>query len=203
MSNIEFWDNRYKSKKYAYGLEPNVFFREWLNKLKPGKILLPAEGEGRNAVYAAKKGWVVYAFDTSSQAKKKAIELAKLNNVNINYECKEFNDLSFEKDFFDAIGLIFAHFAGVQRKEFHKELVKYLKTDGYIILEGFSKNQLDYQKKFNSGGPSNIEMLFSSEEIENDFISLQTIYLSTTEIVLNEGLYHNGLASVVRYVGKK
>jgi SAM-dependent methyltransferase len=203
MSNIEFWDNRYQSENYAYGLEPNVFFRKWLDKLSPGRILLPAEGEGRNAVYAAKKGWEVYAFDTSSQAKKKAIELAKLNNVSIHYECKEFEDLNLEKDSFDAIGLIFAHFAGSKRKEFHKELIKYLKAGGYIILEGFSKNQLEYQKKFNSGGPTNIELLFSSEEIEDDFRSLHKIYLAKAEIMLNEGLYHNGLASVVRYVGRK
>ncbi len=203
MSNIEFWDNRYQSENYAYGLEPNLYFREWIDKLSPGKILLPAEGEGRNAVYAAKKGWEVYAFDTSSQAKKKAIDLAKLNNVNIHYECKEFEDLYLEKDSFDAIGLIFAHFAGSKRNEFHRELIKYLKAGGYIILEGFSKNQLEYQKKFNSGGPTNIKLLFSSEEIEDDFRSLHKIYLATAEIMLNEGLYHNGLASVVRYVGRK
>ncbi len=41
-----------------------------------GQILLPAEGEGRNAVYAAKRGLSVYAFDISSNAKKKALENA-------------------------------------------------------------------------------------------------------------------------------
>lgn len=58
-----FWNNRYKEKEFAYGIAPNQFFKESINKLKiKGTILLPAEGEGRNAVYAAKKGLKVTAF---------------------------------------------------------------------------------------------------------------------------------------------
>lgn len=203
MSNIEFWNNRYKSNDYAYGTEPNTFFKEWIDKLQPGKILLPAEGEGRNAVYAAKLGWYVIAFDNSFEAKNKAMKLADNNNVKINYFCAEFEDLNLKKNSFDAFGLIFAHFAGNKRREFHNELTNYLKFGGYIILEGFSKKQLEYQKKFNSGGPSNVELLFSEEEIKDDFQALEKIQLETIETELNEGLHHKGLASVVRYVGKK
>lgn len=49
---------------------PRIFKQE-LAKHKPGKILLPAEDEGRNAVYAAKLGQEVYVFDSSSEAIKK------------------------------------------------------------------------------------------------------------------------------------
>ena len=46
-----FWDIRFKEEDYAYGTLPNAFFKETLNTYKPkGKLLLPAEGEGRNAV---------------------------------------------------------------------------------------------------------------------------------------------------------
>ena len=51
----DFWNDRYGRAEYAYGKNPNVFFKEQLDLLPPGKILLPAEGEGRNAVYAAEK----------------------------------------------------------------------------------------------------------------------------------------------------
>lgn len=52
----EMWDKRYGNTEYAYGEEPNAFFKKTLDKLDlKGSILLPAEGEGRNAVYAAKK----------------------------------------------------------------------------------------------------------------------------------------------------
>jgi hypothetical protein len=48
-----------------------------LIKLPIGSILFPAEGEGRNAVFAAKLGWAVSAFDISNEGKNKGIKLAK------------------------------------------------------------------------------------------------------------------------------
>lgn len=68
----EFWNGKYSSKEYIYGTEPNEYFKSALEKYRPGTILLPGDGEGRNAVYAAKKGWQVTAFDFSNAAKEKA-----------------------------------------------------------------------------------------------------------------------------------
>ena len=52
----EFWDERYKGSSYVYGKEPNVYLKRKLAELKAGSILFPAEGEGRNAVFAAGEG---------------------------------------------------------------------------------------------------------------------------------------------------
>ena len=82
----DFWNDRYGRAEYAYGKEPNVFFKEQLDQLQPGKILLPAEGEGRNAVYAAEKGWQASAYDWSENAYKKAMQLAEEKKVNIDYQ---------------------------------------------------------------------------------------------------------------------
>ena len=67
-----FWDERFSAKEYIYGTEPNEYVKEQLAKLKPGRILFAAEGEGRNAVYAATKSWDVVAFDPSKAGKQKA-----------------------------------------------------------------------------------------------------------------------------------
>ena len=64
-------NDRYSTDEYAYGEQPNNFLREELEKLKPGTILFPAEGEGCNAVFAAKLGWIVSAFDISAEGKNK------------------------------------------------------------------------------------------------------------------------------------
>ena len=69
-----FWNERYSAHEYAFGTEPNVFFAGELRKLpRPGHILFPCEGEGRNAVYAAEQGWTVEAFDLSEMGKRKAL----------------------------------------------------------------------------------------------------------------------------------
>ena len=61
----EYWNQRYSNAKYVYGEEPNQFFATQLSALKAGSLILPCEGEGRNAVYAASLGWTVDAFDGS------------------------------------------------------------------------------------------------------------------------------------------
>jgi len=70
----DFWNERYIAEEYVYGKEPNFFFfRNFINqKLQtPGKLLLPAEGEGRNAIFAAGHGYQVTAFDFSPDGKKR------------------------------------------------------------------------------------------------------------------------------------
>ena len=47
------WDERYAGDGYLYGTEPNTFLRENFLVIPKGKVLLPAEGEGRNAVFLA------------------------------------------------------------------------------------------------------------------------------------------------------
>ena len=196
----EFWDKRYADKEMAYGEEPNVFFATQIYKLNAGKILLPAEGEGRNAVHSAKIGWQVSAFDISKEGKQKAKKLAVNNKVTIDYFVGGFDDVNYKKESFDCIALVFAHFPPHLKSEYHQLLGGYLKKDGIIILEGFSKKNIQYPK---SGGPNKVEMLFSMEEIKQDFSNYEILELSEKEIVLNEGLYHNGKSSVIRFVGRK
>lgn len=200
-----FWNNRYKKKDFAYGKKPNVFFKDTVNKLKlSGSLLLPAEGEGRNAVHAAKLGLNVLAFDISEEGKNKAQALAKLEKVNIDYRVGELKQLDLEKNSFDALALIYAHFPETQKEKLHKELANLVKPNGHIILEGFSVNNLELRKKNpNVGGPANKAMLFTKEEIKNTFKDFEIIKLEETEVELNEGSFHNGVASVIRFIGKK
>lgn len=201
----EFWEERYGAEEFAYGVEPNEFFEKVLteNSLK-GAILLPAEGEGRNAVFAAKKGLNVTCFDMSTQGKLKAQKLAELNNVTINYLVGELSELHFDKNSFDIIVLIYAHFPPNLKKAYHKKIASYLKKGGTLILEGFSKNQLKINEENQQAfGPKNIDMLYTVEEIKNDFENLEIQILKEEQIILNEGIHHTGKGSVIRFVGKK
>jgi SAM-dependent methyltransferase len=198
------WDDRYSSQEFAYGEEPNNFLKEQLEKLSPSTILFPAEGEGRNAIFAAKLGWKVTAFDISEEGRNKALRLAENNNVSIDYQVGELETLDFEENQFDAIALIYAHFPAMIKSEIHKQLGKLLRKDGIIIFEAFSKKHLEYVTKNEKvGGPKDIESLFSIEEIKADFPNYEIIELEEKEIELNEGLFHNGTGSVIRFIGRK
>ena len=201
----EIWDNRYRDIEYAYGEKPNVFFKETLDNLNlKDSILLPAEGEGRNAVYAAKRGLDVTAFDISIEGKNKALDLAKKENVEINYEVGEFFELNLVKGSYDCAALIYAHFPPTIREAYHKKIASLIKPNGTLILEGFSIAHLEYQKKNpHVGGPKKKAMLFSTEIIKKNFIDFEIIHLEEIEIQLNEGLYHQGKGKVIRFIGKK
>lgn len=201
----KFWNDRYKNKEFAYGKNPNVFFKETLSELNlSGTILLPAEGEGRNAVYASKYGLDVTAFDISEEGKIKAMELARSERVKIEYKVGELNQLNLKKNSFDSLALIYAHFPENQKEQLHKELAELVKPNGYLILEGFSVNNLELREKNPKiGGPGKREMLFSKKEMKETFKNFEIIKLEETLIELNEGNFPKGLASVIRFSGKK
>lgn len=201
----EMWNDRYRSDAYAYGKEPNAFFRAALHKYDlSGKVLFPAEGEGRNAVYAAKQGLQVTAFDISQEGKNKALQLAALENVTIDYQIGDFLNMDFTEGSFDGSILIFAHFPPDIRSEYHKKIARLIKPGGLLVLEGFSKNHLPYRAKNPKiGGPNKKEMLFSKESIVQDFSGFQILELEELEIELHEGTFHNGIGKVIRLVGRK
>jgi len=60
------WDERYSAEHYVYGTEPNQFLEQRVASLPRGDVLCLAEGEGRNAVFLARRGYRVTAVDASS-----------------------------------------------------------------------------------------------------------------------------------------
>ena len=201
---VDRWNDRYGKKEFAYGVQPNNYLKEQLEKLSIGTILFPAEGEGRNAVFAAKLGWTVSAFDISVEGKNKAMRLAETNKVTLDYQVGELQTLGYSTEQFDAIALIYAHFPAESKSQYHKTLDKYLRKNGLIIFEAFSKRHIDYiSKNEKVGGPKDIAMLFSLEELIADFVNYEIIELEEKEIELSEGLFHNGEGSVIRFVGRK
>lgn len=193
------WNERYSGIDYVYGEEPNVFFSEQIQSLKPGKLILPCEGEGRNAVYAASIGWEVNAFDSSTVGRIKAMELANKKQVFVNYIIDDAAIISFPENNYDVVAFIYAHLPSDIRKPIHQKAMSWLKPGGKIILECFNPKQLNNL----SGGPKDLSMLYTEDMLKEDFKELKIEMLQTESIVLNEGKYHQGVADVIRFVGAK
>lgn len=201
----EIWNKRYDTEQYVYGKLPNRFFKENIGRLNEGsKILFPAEGEGRNVVFAAKMGHTVVAFDISKQGKSKAMQLAKEENVQIEYFVGELSEISLPEQFFDAAVLTSAHFPPHLRQKLHRDIGNLVKPGGFVILEGFSVENLKLRlQNPKIGGPDKIEMLFTKEMLVDDFETFEVVLLEETETELKEGLLHDGIAKVIRFIGKK
>lgn len=194
----DFWNQRYAANETVYGKIPNSYFKSVIDTLEPSSLLLPAEGEGRNAVYAASKGWDVTAFDYSAEAKLKAEAFAKEKGVKMNYTVVDVNQFFSEKKY-DAIALIYVHLSKKDRKDFHFKIANALAPGGLLMIEAFSKQQIHNT----SGGPKSLDQLYSSEILLEDFASLEILTLKETEIILDEGSFHQGKANVIRLLAKK
>lgn len=200
-----FWDERYDRPEYIYGKQPNAFFAEQLRQLRPeGKLLLPAEGEGRNAVFAAEQGLEVTAFDQSERAAEKARLLARERGVRIDYRVGDFTDMHFGAGGFDVIGLVYAHFPASVKEDYNRRLTSLLRPGGWVIFEAFGSAHLEYRAKNPAvGGPGDARMLFSVAELERTFPDFEAIVLREEVATLSEGSHHLGTGSVVRFLGRK
>jgi 2-polyprenyl-3-methyl-5-hydroxy-6-metoxy-1,4-benzoquinol methylase len=195
----EFWNDRYSSEEYIYGDESNEFLKAELKKLSPGRILLPADGEGRNSVYAAQMGWDVTAFDYSISGKKKAESLADKKNVVFSYFTSSVEDFNYPTETFDCVALIYAHMIPDVRELLHSSVIKTLKPGGSLIFEGFHTDQL----KNKSGGPKQAEMLFTEANLKEDFSGLTFTSFENIVTQLSEGEHHKGKASIIRFTAVK
>lgn len=194
----EFWNKRYENAEYAYGKTPNSFLAQNSFNEK-SKVLCLAEGEGRNAVFLAKKGLDVTAVDLSSEGIAKTLRLAKEENVTVDAICADLSSYAFASEKWDVIVLIFAHFPPALRIAIHSELFDTLKSGGKVILEAYSKEQINYK----TGGPTELSMLYAEEELRHDFKSFDILTIQTLEREVNEGKFHHGLASVIQLVATK
>ena len=194
----EFWNQRYAENEWVYGQGPNNFFKKFIDSNKRGTLLLPADGEGRNSVYAASKGWEVNAFDYSEVAQKRALEFAESKKVKINFELESIQDFKTKKKY-DVVALIYIHLPEVLRKSFHKEIYESIKPGGFLVFEAFAKEQLG----FDSGGPKDLELLYDAPSLCSDFPFLHLLTCEQIETNLNEGPFHQGKAALLRMIGQR
>jgi SAM-dependent methyltransferase len=200
----EFWNQRYAADDYAYGEAPNEFFRASLEVLKPGRILLPADGEGRNGVFAATLGWEVVSFDISDEGRAKALRLAEKKGVSIEYQVVSMDEVDFPPASFDAVALIYAHFPESVRRAWHRRISEWLRPGGRLIMEAFSKGHLPYvMADGRVGGPRDLSMLYTVEDIREDFSGYREVMSEECEVELTEGAFHVGMGKVVRWVGER
>ena len=196
----EFWDERYAPEQYYYGKEPNDFLKFCIDNNPAGKILLPGDGEGRNSVYAASRGWDTYSIDVSEKGKLKALKLAEEQGVNINYDVVDLDDYEIEDNAYDMIALIYMHLFPGQRIQNHKRFIDALKPGGKLVMEVFSKKQMGKT----SGGPQQLDLLYDVDELKVDFALLDINRAEELTVIKDKStVNHEGEAEIIRFIGTK
>ncbi len=194
------WNERYAGAEFAYGTAPNDFLVEWHTALPPaGRVLCLAEGEGRNAVWLAERGFAVSAVDLSEVGLAKAQRLAAERGVTITTHHADLAEFVIEPGAWDAIVSIFCHLPAPLRRDLHARVVAGLRPGGVLLLEAYTPAQLHYQ----SGGPPVAEMMMEAEGLRAEFAALEPIHLVECEREVHEGRYHQGLGAVVQLLARR
>ena len=196
----DFWNNRFADDGFAYGTQPNCFLQSHQRLLKPGlKALLPGDGEGRNGVWLASLGLEVTSVDYSEVGIAKINRLADERQLTINTRCADLTSMDWPVDEFDLLVAIFIHFPSNIRNHMHHKFIGALKPGGQLIFEAYDKQQLDY----GTGGPPVEDMLYTEEQLNEDFKDHNILHSEHLITDIHEGKYHDGRSSVLRFVVEK
>ena len=198
MSNVKFgaesWNARFSGDGWAYGKEPNAWLAE---TIKPGngKALVPADGEGRNAVWIASQGYDTTVFDLSDVGKEKCALLANERGVSVHYEVDDLTIRNFTPETYDLIACSWFHVPWNIFCEHYPRMLSSLKSGGEFICEGYHTSQID----MTSGGPKSLDLLWDLDEVMDiigEGFSIKHAKVETVE--LDESDLHRGIAHVVR-----
>ena len=133
----KFWDNKFSGDEYLYGKAPAKFLAENYSYIPlASKVLDVGMGEGRNAVFLARKGFNITGVDISAVAVRKARRLAGEYGIRINTVVSSMENFNSKASLYDAI-LVFYY---VDRK-LNRKLMKWLKPGGLLIYESHTKRQ--------------------------------------------------------------
>jgi SAM-dependent methyltransferase len=137
------WDAVYhQSKDYVYGKEPAPFLVESLPLLPArGRVLDLAMGEGRNAVFMAKKGYQVLGVDIAEEAVRRAHRLAREHKVGIKTVVADLTNYKITPDHYDVILVI----EFLDRKLIPR-IKAGLRKGGVVVFENHTVGNLKYNK---------------------------------------------------------
>ncbi len=195
------WEERFSVPDYIFGRAPSYFLASCAPLLpKAGRALAVADGEGRNGVWLAERGLTVLSIDFSPSARKKALALAKERGVDIAFEQADVHDWAYPESAFDVVVDIFTQFSTPdERRRKWAGMVRALKPGGLLVVQGYTPKQLEH----GTGGPKQVEQLYTRALLEDSFRDLRDIAIVEEEVEMREGTAHAGLSAVINLTARK
>lgn len=137
----ENWDSLYASRDAKVPVNPSAIVLETTANLPPGEALDIGMGNGRNAVYLARKGWKVTGIDASREAVKLATAEAQKLNTTVEGVVANFETYDAGRGKYD---LVLCTYAASLATAQSRKIIDALKPGGLLIIEGaeFQPNQL-------------------------------------------------------------
>jgi len=194
------WNKRFSIEDYLFGADPAQALVKLEHYLIPqGDTLVIADGEGRNSVYLASRGFRVTASDSSTVANIKAKALAASQNVEVNYQVEDFFDIDWSaKQYDNIVGIFFQFIPPDKIKQVLMALRTAIKKGGTLLIHGYTPQQIELA----TGGPKDVSLMYNKELFEDVFESVEILVNKEYQIKLSEGSGHKGQSALIDFVAK-
>ena len=155
------WDRKYAETEQLWAATPNRTFAGEAADLPPKSALDLACGEGRHAVWLAKRGWRVTAVDFSEVAIGKAHARAAREGVEVQFRTVDLLDYEPDEHVFDLVLVLFLQLPSDERRLVLGRAARALAPGGTFLLIGHDLTNLTE----GAGGPSDPAVLYTTEDI--------------------------------------
>lgn len=153
-NDAEHWDARYGHTDRLWSAEPNATVAEVVAPLPPGRALDVGTGEGRHAVWLAKKGWRVTAVDFSGVGLDRGRGGAVDAGVDVDWQLADIRGWT-PSGAYDLVLISYLHLV----EDVLARAGTWLQPGGRLVLVGHALRNLSE----GVGGPSDPRLLHSEE----------------------------------------
>ncbi|MBB6626998.1 methyltransferase domain-containing protein [Nocardioides sp. KIGAM211] len=170
------WDERYAARELVWSATPNQFVEAELGDLPPGRAVDLAAGEGRNAIWLARRGWDVTALDFSQVALDKGATLA--GDTAVTWVCADATRWS-EPASYDLAVLAYLQLPAEERRAAVRSAFAALRPGGTLLLVAHDTTNLAE----GTGGPQDVRVLMTAEDVLGDLADEAGVVVERAERV--------------------
>jgi SAM-dependent methyltransferase len=146
------WDTRYSGRDGAiWSGQPNGRLVDEVADLTPGRALDVGCGEGADAIWLARRGWIVTAIDVSDVAVGRAREAAELAGATVEWMCGDALQTPFPSRSFDLVSMQYPALPNVAGEAAVRTLLDTVRPGG-LLLAVFHDLDDDHREHMKSRG---------------------------------------------------
>jgi SAM-dependent methyltransferase len=165
--DAEAWDERYAATDLVWSAEPNQFVAAECGELTPGSAIDLAAGEGRNAIWLARRGWDVTAVDFSQVALDKGRRLAEnaldAGSGRVDWVCADATTWRPDRPV-DLVVVAYLQVPAAERRAAVTGAVSSLRPGGTFLWVSHDSTNLTE----GTGGPQDPAVLMTAEDVLGD-----------------------------------